>query len=132
MKALKIFLVIIVFLLGYALGNLFPWSGFSFIGEKKNIEGNSKLEVSLLVDNNQPVKDVEIDLAEKPGPPPKGGIAVTNERGIAEFNVQPGNYFIYFNSNYFPKNLQEPELLQVQVAEGQVNKKTITLKTKQN
>lgn len=61
----KIFLALVIFILGYALGNVFPWSGFSF-SEGENIYGSAKLEVTLQMDSGQPVADVEVDLAEKP------------------------------------------------------------------
>jgi hypothetical protein len=129
---LKIILILVVFVLGYVAGNFIPWSGFSFVGDESGIFGSAKLEVSLLLDNNQPVDRVEMDLAEKPGPPKKGGVAVTDENGIAVFNVQPGSYFIYFNSGNFPKNLQEPEPQPIQVIEGENNKKTIKVTTKKD
>jgi hypothetical protein len=93
--------------------------------------GDARVEIGLFMDNGQPVANVEVDLAEKPGPPPKGGVAVTDENGIAVFNVQPGNYFVYFNSGKFPKNLQEPEPQPIQVDKEAVNKKTIILDVKE-
>ncbi len=128
---LKTFLVLVVFISGYALGNYIPWSGFSFSGGE-SIAGSAKLEVTLQMDNGQPVADVEVDLAEKPGPPKKGGVAVTNENGIATFSIQPGNYVIYFNSGSFPQNLEEPKPQSVQVSEENISKKIIVLKTKKN
>lgn len=98
----------------------------------KGIEGNAQLNVTLLMDNNvkNPISDVEVDLAEKPGQPPKGGVAVTNEQGIATFKVKPGNYVIFFNDNTFPKNLKVPGLVQVEVKEGITNEKVILVTTK--
>lgn len=128
---LKIAVIIAIFILGYTAGNFIPWSGFSFSGGE-SIAGSAKLEVTLQMDSGQPVADVEVDLGEKPGPPPKGGVTVTDKNGMATFSVQPGNYFIYFNSGSFPKNLQEPEPQQIQVSEENISKKTIILKTKKN
>lgn len=128
---LKIVLVLATFIFGYALGNFIPWSGFSF-GGGESIAGSAKLEVILQMDSGQPVANVEVDLGEKPGPPKKGGVAVTNENGVATFNVQPDSYFIYFNSGSFPKNLQEPEPQPIQISEENINKKTIFLITKKN
>lgn len=129
MKIVKILMVIAVFFLGYMAGNFIPWNGFSFSGGE-SISGSAKLEVTLQLDNGQPVSNVEVDLGEKPGPPKRGGVAVTDENGLAVFSVQSGNYVIYFNSGKFPKNLQEPEPQSIQVSEEGVNKKTIVLKTK--
>ena len=128
---LKVILIFAIFILGYIVGNLIPWSGFSFSGAE-SIDGAAKLEVTLQMDSGQPVADVEVDLAEKPGPPKRGGVAPTNENGVATFSVQPGNYVIYFNSGSFPKNLQEPEPQPIQLSEENVSKKTIILKTKKN
>lgn len=128
MKIVKILVVIIVFLLGYALGNFLPFSGFGEQG--KGITGSAKLEVTILMENNKPVANLEVDVAEKPGPPQLGGTAETNENGVATFNIQPGNYFIYFNSGNFPQNLKESSPQQIQISEGSVSKTTIILKSK--
>lgn len=130
MKIVKILTVIIIFLLGYAIGNFLPLSGF---GEQKGgIMGSAKLEVTILDENSKPVTSLEVDVAKKPGPPQRGGTAMTDQNGIATFNIQPGDYFIYFNSGNFPQNLQEPEPQPIQTNEGNISKKTIILKTKKN
>lgn len=129
MKIVKILAVIVVFILGYALGNFLPFSGFNN-NSGTGIIGSAKLEVAILNENNSPVPDLEVDLAEKPGAPKRGGAVTTNQNGIATFNVQPGNYFIYFNSGNFPQNLKEGEPRSVQVVEGSVNKATVILKSK--
>lgn len=129
MKVLKIvFPLILVFVVGYALGNLLPFSGFGEQG--KGITGTAKLEVTILAENNKPVANLEVDVAEKPGPPKIGGTAETNENGVATFNIQPGNFFIYFNSGNFPQSSKEPSPQQIQVGEGSVSKTTIVLKAK--
>jgi hypothetical protein len=98
---------------------------------ERGIEGNAELKVTLLMDNNvrNPLPNIEVDLAEKPGQPPKGGVAITNEQGVATFKVKPGSYFIYFNEVSFPKNLSAPEPQAVTVAEGSVNEKTLLVGT---
>ena len=119
--------VIIALLIGYVIGNIFPFL------PGKSIEGNAKLEVKLVMDNGTPLSKIEVDVGEKPGPPPTGGFAVTNEKGIATFNIRPGNYVIYYNLSTFPKNLEWPERgpgIKVQVDENKVNEKTIMIKTK--
>lgn len=128
MKILKMLLMIIIFLAGYAAGNFIPWNGF---GEKeKGITGPAKFEVTLLTEDNKPVVNLEVDVAEKPGPPLIGGSSITNENGVATFNIKPGNYFVYFNSGNFPQNLEEPKPQQVQVNEENINKETIVIKAK--
>lgn len=130
MKFLKIILpLLLVFVVGYILGNILPWSGFGNNGET-GILGSAKLEVTILNENNSPVPNLEVDVAEKPGPPQMGGTAQTDKNGVATFNIQPGNYFIYFNSGNFPQNLKEGEPQPIQVSEGSVSKTTIILKSK--
>jgi len=94
------------------------------------IKGDAVLEVTLLMNNNSrdPLGKIEVDVAEKPGPPPEGGIAITDESGIATFRIKPGVYFIYFNNSNFPKNLSTPEPSSVVVTEG-INTKTILITT---
>ncbi len=132
MKNLGVIVTVIVALLvGYAAGNVVPFTGFAIPG--KSIEGNAKLEVKLVLDNGTPLTKIEVDLGETTGPPPKGGVAVTNENGIATFNVKPGSYVIYFNVGTFPKNLDWPQggpETKIQVEENKVNQKTLILKTK--
>lgn len=133
MKGLKIAVIIVAAIVVVAIAGyfLFNFLGFSFPWSKeKDITGNARLEVTLLLENGEPLVDIEVDVAEKPGPPPVGGIAATNSEGLAIFNINPGVYHIYFNDRTFPKNLQKPEVQQVEVVAGEVNETTIVLETK--
>lgn len=132
MKFLKIFFVVLVFAAGYALGNSLPWSGFSFVDGGNSILGPARLEVTVLMDNGTPVPNLEVGVAEKPGPPKRGGTAITGQNGVAAFDIQPGDYFIIFNENNFPQNLAKADAQPVHVAEDNVNKKTIILTTKKD
>ncbi len=123
--------VVTAFILGYIAGNTLPFTGFAIPG--KSIEGKAKLEVKLVLDNGQPLERIEVDVGETTGPPAKGGVAVTDENGVATFAIRPGTYVIYFNLSTFPKNLEVPEdgsETKVQVTESTTNRKTIILKTK--
>ncbi len=123
--------ILTALLVGYIVGNLVPFTGFAFAG--KSIEGSAKLEVKLVLDNGTPLSKIEVDVADKTGPPPKGGVAVTSENGVATFNIKPGSYIIYFNLGTFPKNLDWPQggpETSIQVLEGVVNQKTLILKAK--
>ena len=133
MKILKFFLAFIISLIIFyaaaiMLGLDLPKPAFL----NKGIEGNAELSVTLLMNNNvkNPIPNTEVDVAEKPGQPPKGGVAITNESGVATFKIKPGNYYIYFNENSFPKNLAIPESQQITVVEGKVNEKTFLVNTK--
>jgi hypothetical protein len=139
-KTTLVFFIIICLLIGYVLGNFFPVNifgseqvkhPFSLSVEKdEGIQGNARLEVTLKMDNGRLLDNVEVDLAEEPGPPPIGGVALSDENGLAVFNVKPGNYFIFFNDNNFPKNVESPEAQPVEVLADKVNQKTIILNIK--
>jgi len=133
-KTILILSILICLFIGYVLGSIFPLdvSKFSLSsGSEENIQGNTQLVITAkMAETNTPVSNLEIDLAKEPGPPPVGGIALTDENGIAKFNVQPGTYFIYFNQANFPKNLIVPESEQVTVSESAVNEKEIVFVTK--
>jgi len=136
-KAILALTIVVCLMAGYLLGNFFPINVFNsgkngqpfnpFVNEEKGIEGEARLEVLLLTDNGRPLDNVEVDLAEEPGPPPVGGVSLSNKEGIAIFDVKPGNYFIFFNASNFPKNIEYPEPRAVEVLEDQVNQETITL-----
>jgi hypothetical protein len=121
--------IILVFAAGYFLGNIIP---FNFSFGQKNIRGDAELRVLVLRDNNQPVRNLEVDLAEEPGAPPEGGTAETDENGIATFFVKPGIYYIYFNMGNFPGDLQplEQGSQLAKVESGTINLETVNLKSK--
>lgn len=132
MNKIKLAVILLTVLsVGYVLGNILPFNLSLF--SEQSIQGTAKLEVKLVLDNGNPLPNIEVDVGERTGPPPKGGVAVTNENGVATFNVKPGSYVIYFNLGTFPKNLDWPEggpETKIQVEENKVNEKTLILKTK--
>jgi hypothetical protein len=126
MKQLIFCLIFVI--IGYILGSFFPYSGF--IKEGEGIEGTAQVEVTLQAENNDPLANVEVDIAEIPGPPLSGGVAHTDENGIAVFQIKPGDYFIFFNSSNFPGDFVEPEPREVTIKEGELNEFTIVLELK--
>ncbi len=133
MKVFVALAILVVILVALYLGGIFL--GFdlpkpAFL--EKSIAGNEVLKVRVVMDNTaqNPINNVEVDLGEKPGPPAKGGAMVTDNMGVATFKVKPGAYVIYFNESSFPKNLKTPDLVSVQVEEGQINEKTVLVTTK--
>jgi hypothetical protein len=128
MKQLIFCLIFVI--AGYILGSLFPYSGFIKEGAERGIEGTAQVEVTLQAENNDPLANVEVDIAERPGPPLSGGVAHTDENGIATFQIKPGNYFIFFNSGNFPEDFIEPEPKEVTIKEGELNEFTIVLELK--
>jgi hypothetical protein len=140
MKVAKIVGVVIVFVVGYAVGNFLPFNGFgtgkqsttstsSNLPSVSSAQNQTQLKIKAVTKTGSPVSQLEIDVAEKPGPPPQNGAEITNENGVAIFNIEPGNYFVYFNSGNFPKNLKEPKPERIQIVSGNANEKTITLET---
>jgi hypothetical protein len=132
LKILKFAFILLVALIIVYIGAIFL--GFNlpkpaFLDQ--GIGGSAELKVTLLMDNNlkNPLANVEVDVAKKPGPPPKGGVAITDESGVATFKVKPGNYYLYFNDATFPKNLAVPESQPITVTEGAVNGKTLLITT---
>ncbi|SRR3989344_3563408 len=128
-KKTIILILVVGVVVGYFWGYFFPvnFSGFlSMFSSEQSIQGDVRLLVlAKMKDTGTPVPNLEIDLAPKPGSPPLGGVGITDGNGVAEFNVRPGNYFIYYNQKYFPRNLIMPEPEQITVTEGAVNNKTI-------
>jgi hypothetical protein len=103
----------------------------SSLSTSPSIRGEAVLEVTILTENQRPVADLEVDVATKPGQPPQGGLAKTDERGVATFSVKPGEYFIFFNSNNFPSNLVYPdETKSVKVEAGKINQVSVVLKSR--
>ncbi len=126
MNKIKIIVFLIIFTgLGYLLGNFFPF--YSGQNSDKDIQGEVLLEVAVVTEQGNPLPNIEVDVAEKIGPPPLGGTVLTNSQGIASFNLKPGNYFIFFNSNNFPTGFKFPESRPISVEEGISNKQTIVL-----
>lgn len=132
-KVLIVILAVIILLAAYAGAIL---AGFNLPKPAfldKGIEGDTEVSVTLLMDNNSkdPLANIEVDIGKKPGPPPKGGVAITNQVGIATFKIKPGDYVIYFNDLTFPSNLAVPETQPITVTEGDANVKTILITTGQ-
>ncbi|MDD5711084.1 MAG: hypothetical protein PHV43_03240 [Candidatus Colwellbacteria bacterium] len=129
--------IVLSLILGYVLGSIFPLNilnsgqtqhpfGLALVGDK-GIQGNTQLGVTLKMDNGSPLGNVEVDLAETPGQPPIGGVALSDENGLAVFNVQPGNYFIFFNDENFPQNIETPTPTPIEIREGEANQIEIIL-----
>ena len=96
-----------------------------------DIRGEAKLEITVLTENQKPVANLEVDVAEEPGQPPEGGVLNTNEQGVAAFSIKPGDYVVYFNSGNFPPNLEYPQdSTPVKVEAQKINQKTIILKSR--
>jgi hypothetical protein len=135
LKVLIYALVFIAILVTFYVGAIL--AGFNLPGagliQKNDISGSAVLEVKLVMDNRaqDPLANIEVDVAEEPGPPPEGGVAATNDAGVATFQIKPGSYVVYFNSLSFPENLAIPESKPVTVTKEGPNQVTITVDTKE-
>jgi len=120
MKKIPIIVVIVALIsviLGYVIGNLLPFKSFpesddsGQITQDSNIpDGKGRLVVEVMNTDNEPVIGIEIDVAFQPGPPEDWGVKETNTEGIAIYNLDPGDYFAYFNMERFPSEyVVQPE-----------------------
>jgi hypothetical protein len=131
----KIGLVLVLLIIGYIIGSYIPITGFfrtDSMDENADggIIGNAELNVTVLRSDKSPVVDIEVDIAIKPGPPLRGGAVKTDSNGIASFNIKPGTYYIFFNDNNFPVDLEYRDMAQVTAEEGKVTSRTIILHPK--
>jgi len=93
-----------------------------------DISGSNPVLVTVLNESNTPVTNLEVDVGAKPGPPPVGGVATTDENGTAHFNLKAGKYYIYFNGDNFPEEYRQPNQFEtIEVTDGKITKKTIIL-----
>ncbi|MDD5606756.1 MAG: hypothetical protein PHN37_02745 [Candidatus Pacebacteria bacterium] len=121
---LSVLLIIFVFL-GYILGNFFPFQANKNLDE--GIGGEAILEITIMTEKQQLLSGIEVNVAEKIGPPSLGGVVLTNDKGVAVFNIKPGSYYVFFNSSNFPTNLDYPEPRAINIEEEKLNKETIIL-----
>ncbi len=120
-----IILVLGAFIGGFILGSYRPISGF--ITSKDSIKGNAELKVRVIDSSDNPVANLEVDVANKNKPPTTDGIRKTDKDGIAVFNLKPGHYFIFFNTTNFPPYYQVPREIEVDITEEKSNVKSIIL-----
>lgn len=135
----KTSIIVIVFLvIGYLLGNFVPLRNFSSsnqadtdAGKTSNIlSGKGALEITVTNSSNQPMVGIEIDVATQPGPPEGWGVKEADVNGKATYNLDPGTYYIYFNTNRFPSGYVVQPEQKVEIKEGQTKKITIVLQKK--
>jgi hypothetical protein len=125
-------IILILLIIGYIIGSYIPIKGFFRTDSMdENVDGgiigNAELNVTVLRSDKSPVVDIEVDIAIKPGPPLRGGVVKTDSNGLASFNIKPDTYYIFFNDNNFPADLEYRDMLQVTVEEGKVINRTIIL-----
>ncbi len=135
MKKISIiaFFIVLGLAAGYWLGNIFPLQnqnpGQTSQSSNSPIpSGMGRLEVTVTGENNAPMVGIEIDVAHNPGPPENWGVKEADMNGKATYDLAPGTYYVYFNTNRFPVGYVVAHEQQVQVSAGSVTKLAITLK----
>lgn len=126
----KIIIISVVVLIALILAGYFY---FNSSQEPKQLVGDETLEVTLKIDNGNPLNRIEVDLwkAGSKGAP-NAGVSHTDDNGKAIFNIPDGEYEIGFNLNNFPNNLVYPEeKTYVLVEKGIPASKTIVVGVKQ-
>jgi flagellar basal body-associated protein FliL len=127
---LKNKLIIIIIILALALVAVVGYFMFFQSTNTADIKGDAELKVTVVSSGGSPVAGLEIDLGAKSGPPPQGGVAITDQAGVASFSVKPGKYAIYFNTAAFPGNLVVPRETPFEVVAGKSNEAKIILQEK--
>lgn len=106
---------------------------FNSSQEPKQLIGEEILEITLTIDNGEPLSKIEVDLWKVGSKgAPNAGISHTNDNGLAIFNIPDGEYEIGFNLNNFPDNLIYPEEKTYVLVEKRIPaSKTIVIGVKQ-
>jgi hypothetical protein len=145
---------IFFFILGYAVGNFFPIGGDNATtgappdtdqstdttsdagtgSETGNTdqtgtipEGKGLLEVTVTGSGGEPMVGIEVDVNYAPGEPESWGVAEADTNGITRYELEPGDYSVYFNSNRFPPGYIDPGVREVTVEEGELTSISIIL-----
>jgi hypothetical protein len=96
---------VLILVVGYVLGSLFPLSLNNVL--QQDIRGKAEVQVTILQSKDKsPVTKLNVFMGKKPGPPPRGGQATTDNNGVATFYVKPDVYYVYFSTGDFPADLE--------------------------
>ncbi|MEW6222380.1 MAG: hypothetical protein AB1476_03550 [Candidatus Hadarchaeota archaeon] len=107
-------LVVVIAVVGILISHSVV-SGFGAGSTGSAITGTIPFQVKILGENAAPLAGIEVDIAETPGPPPEGGVATTDENGVAQFTLKAGKYWVFFNTNNFPQAYVQPNPVQISV-----------------
>ena len=135
MTKTSVVVIVLSLVAGYLLGNFMPLRNFSSSSQESekgrvvNIpSGKGVLEVTVSNSDDQPMVGIEIDVAVQPGPPESWGVKEANVNGMASFELDPGTYHVFFNTNRFPSGYEIPSSSQkVDIKEGQTKNVAIVL-----
>jgi hypothetical protein len=127
MKKILIILICIFCLIGgYVLGSYYPLSGL-FPENNTPTATSEVLTVTVLNEDEEPMVGIEIDIAEQAGPPPSWGVKEADTSGKAIYNLEPGTYFVFFNTNRFPSGYVVPKEQEITIVKGEPKEITIIL-----
>jgi hypothetical protein len=102
--------------------------------EQGEYAGNDVLEVTIQKKDGSVLAGIEVDLWAdgKQEGPPTAAIEETDTRGIATFNLKPGTYWLGYNLENWPEDLEIPVgQTELTVESGKTNSVTIILKARQ-
>jgi hypothetical protein len=108
---IPIIVALVALIAGYILGNLLPLSRFSTGGgSTSQTTDKGQLLVQVTDTEGGPVVGLEVDVAVQPGPPEEWGIATTDAQGVVQYDLDPGTYYVFFNTSNFPSEyVVQPE-----------------------
>lgn len=126
-KLLIILITVIGFIGGYILGSYYPFQGL--LPEKSDIATptSEQLTITVINQDNQPMVGIEIDVAQQPGLPESWGVKEADTSGKAIYNLEPGTYFVFFNTNRFPQGYVVPREQEINIEKGKPQEIIITL-----
>jgi len=135
---LTIVFIVLAIILGYILGNVLPFNGFlnAANNNAQNTqvtgipENKGRLVVKVRNNNEEPIVGIEIDVATQPGLPAQWGIKEANIQGLATYDIDPGQYYVFFNLNRFPSEYIVQSERRVIIIAGQQQNITFTLEKK--
>ena len=128
MKKILIILICIFCLIGgYILGSYYPLSGLFPNNNNPATATSEVLTVTVLNENEEPMVGIEIDVAEQAGPPEDWGVKDADTSGKAIYNLEPGTYYVFFNTNRFPLGYVVQREQEITIVKGEPKEITIVL-----
>ena len=134
--AITIGVAVVCLLLGYALGNFLPLRNFSTTINEDGTQniGNTSvpsekgiLKVVVKDNTNVPMVGIEVDVGLFAGPPEPWGVKEADITGTVSYELDPGTYYVFFNSNRFPQGYTYPDPQKVTLQKGETNEVSIVL-----
>lgn len=132
--------IAVALLIGYIIGNMAPISQFQQDREGPGTEtsdtdtadsdipvGKGQLIVTVTDADGNPFVGIEVDVAQQPGPPEAWGVKEADLEGKVSYSLDPGTYFVFFNSSRFPVGYVVSPDKQVFIVEGETENVSFVL-----